>query len=191
LALGAVAAGVMAWAKSLTALSDPSWADYSPAATLLPLIEVTFPPIVTFVQSAAMVLLLFSAVDRFSDRWTRRRVLLSIALLLFGGASAGLTFTDNLASWSLAGPATGALLIASYIWLIRFELSIIPLAVGSYLSLNVIGEGSHRAFAAALPGSILAAIFMIWIAILWSAKLRDQSSVIGRVLTTFGRDSSA
>jgi hypothetical protein len=184
LALGALVAGVMAWTKSLTAPSQPTWADYSPAVTLLPLAEVTLSPIVSFVLSTALILILLFAVDRYSERWTRRRALVSSVLLLFGFASAGLAYTDNLISWSLSGLTTGTLLIACYVLLIRFELSVIPLAVGLYLSLNVIGEGARRAFAAALPGSILAAILMIWIAIIWSGKLRESG-------LTSGRDSSA
>jgi hypothetical protein len=70
----------------------------------------------------------------------------------------------------------GILLIAGYVLLIRYELSIVPLTVGSYHALNAVEEGVHQAYAAASPGSVLAVILMIWISILWSGKLPDSSS---------------
>jgi uncharacterized membrane protein (DUF485 family) len=188
-ALGASAAGIMAVAKGLATPSYPSWADYAPAATLLPLIEATFSPLVTFVQSAALVLLLFIAIDRFSVRWTKRRGLLSVGLLLFGIAVVGLDFNENLLYLLLAGLVTGVLLIASYVWLIRYELSIVPIAVGVFQALDVIKEAVPRAYAAALPGSILAVLLMIWISILWSGKLREinyQSAFAPSVKTPSG-----
>jgi membrane protease YdiL (CAAX protease family) len=180
-ALGAAAAGTMTVAKSLAAPSYPSWADYAPAATLLPVIEAAFTPLVTFVLSTALVLLLFIAVDRFTSWWTERRALLTMGLLLFGIAVVGLSFSENLLYLLVAGLVVGFFLIASYIGLVRFELSIVPIAVGLYQALYVIEEGAKRAYAAALPGAILAALLMIWISILWSGSLREsshQSSVI-------------
>jgi hypothetical protein len=96
-----------------------------------------------------------------------------VGLLLFGIAVVGLNFKENLLYLLFAGLVVALLLISSYIGLVRFELSIIPIAVGWYQALNVIEDAVQRAYAAVLPGAILAVLLMIWISILWSGKLRD------------------
>ena len=81
LALGAVAAGVAALAKSLAPSLAPTWPDYAPAGTYLPILSVALSPILRFIRMATLFLLLFSAMDRFSNGWNKRRLLLSILVM--------------------------------------------------------------------------------------------------------------
>jgi len=178
LSLGAILAGLMLWMDGWTATPTPPWSYYAPAGAYVPLFEVAFPPIVQFVLRTEFLVLVFGTLDRLSNRWTRRRTLTVLALFVLGLALGALNPNRDIMSWLIQGTVIGTALIAGYTLLIRFEPAVIPLAVGMFHTLSVMEQGLHKAFTAALPGAGLAAILIIWMAIVWSGKIRRGPVVI-------------
>ncbi len=171
LAVGAVAAGGAALAKTLAPSLSPAWPDTAPAGSYFPLLSVALAPLTRFIQMAVLFLFLFVAMDQFSRGWSHRRSLTSVLVMLFGLALAGLALGDDLGSWLLTGWVTGSLLLAGYIFVLRFELALVPTAVGFMAVLGVLRSGFHQAHPAALPGALVAAAFIAALSILWTARL--------------------
>lgn len=173
IALGAIFAGVLSLVSSWTAPSLPVWPNYAPAGTYLPLFDVAFSPVSRFVLATSLLLLLFFLAHKFSRGWTARRVPTALGLFVFGLALGAFPSRGDWVSWLAVGAATGLLLFASYIFLFRHAICLVPLAVGMLMVLASLEQGLQRAFAAALPGALLAAILIIWLSILWSGKLQQ------------------
>jgi hypothetical protein len=178
LSLGVTLACLTTWMDGWTAVPGPSRSNYNPAGAAIPLFEVALAPIVQFVLRSAFLVLVFGALDRFSNRWTRRRALATLALFVLGLSLGGLNPNRDVMSWLIQGIVIGSALTAGYTLLIRFQPAIIPLAVGTFHTLSLLERGLNRAFTAALPGAGLAAILIIWMAIVWSNSIR-RGAVVG------------
>jgi hypothetical protein len=179
LSLGVILACLATWMDGWTALPQPSWSHYTPAGATIPLFEVALAPMVQFVLRTAFLVLVFGALDRISNRWTCRRMPTTLALLALGLSLGGLNPNRDILSWLIQGVVIGMALLAAYILLIRFEPALIPLAVGMFHTLSILEQGLHRAFTAALPGAGLAAILIIWMAIVWSDTIRRGALISG------------
>jgi hypothetical protein len=71
-----------------------------------------------------------------------------------------------------AGALTGAALVVGYVTLLRIDLSMTPLVLGSAAILGALARGAQRPFPGALPASLIAGILMAGVAWLWFRALR-------------------
>jgi hypothetical protein len=110
--------------------------------------------------------------------WTRRRFLAVIALGVIGFLGGGLPAGSHVAGWIAAGLMTASALIALYLTLLRFDLTIVPLAIGTMMIVSSIGRGLARAYPGALAGSLLAAVIVAGLAWWWFRALRRARSAI-------------
>ncbi len=173
LALGASFAGATALVSSWTTPSLPEWPDFYPAGTYLPLFQAAFSPLSRFVLATALLLLLFFLAHLFSKGWTERKALTVSGLFIFGLALGAFESHGDWVAWIAVGSTTGLLLVGSYLLVFKYALCLVPLAVGMFMVLATLEEGLHRAYTAALPGALLAAILIVWLSILWSGKLQE------------------
>jgi hypothetical protein len=171
LAAGAVAACGVALANTLAPTPSPDWPDTTAAGAYLPLLSVALSPVTRFIRTAILFLFLFVALDQCSRGWSHRRTVTSFLAVLFGLALAGLATGDDLGYWLLAGVATGLFLLAGYIFVMRFELALVPTAVGFMVILGVLRNGFHQAHPTALPGAVVAAVLVAALSIFWTSRL--------------------
>jgi len=171
LAAGAIAAGLAAWVGTLAAASSPSWGDTSAQGTYVPVLSAALSPVAGFVRTAALLLLLFTTADWLSDAWRRRKALTILLLALFGLALGGVASSETLTAWLLAGGTAGVVLVAGYVFLLRFEPALVPPVVGMFALLGALKKGFGQAYPSALAGAVLAAIIVAGTAVLWTAKL--------------------
>jgi hypothetical protein len=80
----------------------------------------------------------------------------SVALVGFLGA--GAPAGSELAGWIAAGLLLAAGLLAAYATLVRTDLTMIPIALGSMMAIGGLMRGAERAFPGALPGAVAAAV---------------------------------
>ncbi|MCP4656149.1 MAG: CPBP family intramembrane metalloprotease, partial [bacterium] len=193
LALGTAVAGLTALASRVRPALAPEWPDYAAAAGWLPFFAAALFPLATFVGTATVALLIFTAVDRFSAAWTRRRVLSAGILLVVGLVVSGGAVT-TVRWWLADGVLLGAMLIVAYVLVLRRQLSLVPLAVAAMVALGTLevgflrgfpgggqmggspGGGQMGGFPAALPGAVAAAILIVLAAVGWTRKLAAQES---------------
>jgi hypothetical protein len=75
--------------------------------------------------------------------------------------------------WALAGALLAGALVLSYVTLLRFDITLVPIATGTMMAVALLGRGSQRPFPGALPGSILAAVLVGLLAYWWLKALRS------------------
>jgi Type II CAAX prenyl endopeptidase Rce1-like len=179
---GAAAAGVAA------AIRTPAWAqapDLNALGNVLPLLDVVLDPVTGFLTRTAIVLATLVTIDHLTLGWTRRRTLGIAALALIGFLAGGAPSGLQMGRWVLAGVVTMAALEAAYIFLLRFDLSMVPLTIGVMMAVATIARGLQRAF----PGELLAAIASATVVLLLAAwtfaavrrAIAAQAAAVSRV----------
>jgi Type II CAAX prenyl endopeptidase Rce1-like len=172
IAAGLFGAAVLTVAGSFR---TPQWArtpDLSPLGSLVPTLDVAIQPIAGFLMQTAIILSLLASVNLMTAGWTRRRGVVAIGLLLVGFLGAGGPVGSNLTGWLAAALLTSGGLLLVYSTLLRADLTIVPVALGTMLAIGSLARGMGRAFPGALPASILAAALIAGIAWWWFHALR-------------------
>ena len=150
IALGVVAraAGVVAGLRNVA--SSPSWASFSALDDFLPWLTPSLGAISGYLVLVAVLLLIGNSMQQLSHGWERRRPLLGGVLVFVGLVQAGLNF-ESWSGWLLNGLLVGVCLLLCYVFVLRFEPGLIPLAVASYSMLGLV----ERALDGGYPGAAI------------------------------------
>ncbi len=172
-----VAAGLAGAAATAigAALRTPAWAsfpDLSALGTQIPMLQVAINPITGFLTRMAVTTALLAVIEQFTFGWTKRRALAIGALAIVGFLASGLPAGSHLAGWVLGGIVTAAALIAAYATLLRFDLTLVPLAIATLTIAGTLARGAERAHPGALIGSLVAAVLVAALALWWFRALR-------------------
>jgi hypothetical protein len=170
-AAGLFAAGI---AGAADWLRTPEWAataDISPLGSLAPIVQVAIAPVTGLLTRAAVLLALLTAVDHVTRGWTRWRVPACAVLACVGLLAVGLPAGSHYAGWLAAGFLTAAGLVIGYVALLRFDLTIVPVAIGTMAAVQALARGARRPFPGALAGSIIAALVILLVGWWWSRAL--------------------
>ena len=157
-AAGAFGAALLAVAG---ALRTPEWAEtvnIAAVGSFVPALAVALDPLAGFLTRAAVLLSLLVSVHHVTLGWTRRRMLAGASVALVGFLGAGAPAGSELAGWIAAGLLLAAGLLAAYATLVRADLTMIPIALGSMMAIGGLMRGAERAFPGALPGALAAAV---------------------------------
>jgi hypothetical protein len=168
----AAVAGAATW------LRTPPWAripDTTPLNTVVPFIEGATDPITGFLTRLAVMLAIFIGVDRLTTGWTRLRVPAAIGLALVGFLAAGAPTGAAVSGWLAAGALMAVALVIVYAALLRIDLSMTPLTLGTGAALGALARGMERPFPGALPAAFVAAILIAGLAWLWFKSLRGKT----------------
>jgi hypothetical protein len=140
--------------------------------TLVPIVATALEPLTGVMTRIAVATAMFIAIDRWTSGWTRRRAAAAMALALIAFLSGGAPAGSHLGAWAVAGPLQAAAIVAAYITLLRFDLTMMPIALGVTASTAVLARGAGRPYPGAVAGSILAAILITLLAAGWFRALR-------------------
>jgi hypothetical protein len=178
-----VSAGLVAAAASAgaAALRTPVWAhfpDLSALGTTLPMLKIALDPITALLTRTAVLTAALAAIEHVTRGWTQRRVPVVIFLAIVGLLSGGLPVGSHLVGWVLSGVVLGVALIAAYTLLLRFDLTIVPIALGTLAIVSTLARGIERAHPGALGGSALAALLLGATAWWWFRALRRARTVV-------------
>jgi hypothetical protein len=90
-----------------------------------------------------------------------------LLLVLVGFAAIGVPSTTQVSGWLIGVAAISAALIVAYISVLRFDLSMLPIAVGTMTAAGGLGRAMERAYpgavAGALAGIVVALITGWWL----------------------------
>jgi hypothetical protein len=156
-AVGAFGAALLALAGSVR---TPVWAvvpAIAPMGAAVPLLAVALEPIAGYLTRAAIVFSLLTGITQLTAGWHRRRAAGIAALAFVGFLAAGAPAGTSMAGWAAAGAILAAGLVAAAATVLRADLTMIPIALGTMMALGALMRGAERAFPGALPGSIAAA----------------------------------
>jgi hypothetical protein len=177
---GAAVSALAAW------LRTPPWAHFptlGSLGTFVPMVDLVVDPVLAFLMRMAVVLSVLAGVTLASSTWTRRRTLAAAVIVAVGFLSAGAPSGSQLAGWLTGGLLTGAGLLVAYVSVVRSDLTMVPIALGTMVGIGALAQGIQRPFPGAFGGSAVAALAVVAIA-WWSfialrraaAGVRSQSS---------------
>ena len=165
----AAAAGVAA------AVSTPSWAQaprIEAAASMIPILQAALEPGIRVLMATAVMLPTLLTVDHFTMGWRRHRIVATLILALVGFAAVGAPATAASMGWVMAVVTLGAALFVAYVTVLRFDLSMVPLAVATMTAVAALARGAGRAFPGALGGAVAGALIAVAIGWWWFNALR-------------------
>jgi hypothetical protein len=169
LALGATVAMVRT-------ASEPAWPDFSALGSYVPLLAAAVDRLPGLFLRTITLLALLTAVDDFSEGWTRRRALYG-AVLIAAGAALGVPVGSlTLAEWLPAAAAAGVVLLSAYVLLLRFDLTMTPIVVGGMaLPAQVRDVFQGGAIAGSIAGLVLTLVTAWWLHHLLARAREDAS----------------
>lgn len=143
-------AGLVALFRKLAAPSlSPEFADYSSLAAYVPWLSGVFTGVQHWAVGSALLLLIFVALHRVSQAGRRKKAVLLGLFVLAGLVLAGIEEVETMRSWFLSGSLLGLLLWLAYAQVVRFNLRVIPVAVGVMLMLASLTQAVYNAFPSA------------------------------------------
>ncbi len=185
----AIAAGCVAaaFAAGAAAVRAPIWARapaIDPVGATAPIVDAVLGPLSGLMTRIAIVAATLATVDRACGSWTRRRAVSIVALVAIGFLAGGTPAGSHAGGWAAAGVITAAALVILYVGLLRFDITLVPLALAVMAAIGQIARGADRAYPGALLGSVLAAVALLLLGWWWFSLLRsgigDKGSVIGK-----------
>jgi hypothetical protein len=174
LSLGGLAAVIFALGPLLGPSTAPRWMDPGFLNSYVPLLESVVSPVAGYFTQSIIALLILAVVNRTTNHWSRRKMLCGLPLFLFGFIVAGSRSVETIPSWLLAGFIFGCLLIVSYSLVLRFSPALSLIAVGVLQILSALKQGIV-ARPVALPGAVVAAIFIALATWFWYSRLAAAS----------------
>jgi hypothetical protein len=173
----AIAAGCAGGGAAALAgiLRTPAWAwfpDLQPLGTAVPLVDQAIGPIGGLMTRMAIVMAACTTLDRVTAAWTRRRAFAIAALAVVGFLSGGPPPGTDAVGWALAGLVTAAALVIAFVTLLRFDVTLVPLALAVMSAIGVVARAIQPPYPGALTGAVLGAAVLIGVAYLWFRALR-------------------
>jgi hypothetical protein len=156
-------------------LKTPAWAqtpDVASMGTFLPVLDLALDPLTALLTRTAIVVSFLMYLGVITSGWTKRRVPGGIALVVIGFLAAGPPIGTHLGGWLAAGVLMAAALLGTYTLLLRADLTITPIALGTMMAIGALVRGAQRPFPGAIAGSILAAAALALVAWFWFRALR-------------------
>jgi len=151
----------------------PLWADYSALNYYVPILNDGLSPIADYILSTTLFLLIITAADRLTNNWNQRRIIFAVLIVLTGFLSS-VGSAENLSFFLLSGLIWGIMYLLAYILVFRYNMSIIPLAMGSLTIVGILRQGIMNAYPAAIPGKILAIILIGFVSVYWYRLLQKS-----------------
>ena len=176
LALGALGIGAAGVGSLMGSNAAPEWPAFGGANSYLPFAAAALGPIAGYVTATAAVMLIFGATGRITRGWTRRKLLGGILLVVVGVVLSGAGLGQGPAIIFVSGLITGLAMLAAYVFVVRFHMTIVPLAVATMVILGQLPESANNAYPGAVSGSLLGAAIIAVIAWWWFNELQREAT---------------
>jgi hypothetical protein len=159
-----IAVGLFGAAASAIAgaVRAPAWAQaphVEAAGALIPILQTALEPAIRVLMATAVLLPTLLTVDHLTGSWRRRRIVGALLLALVGFAAIGIPPTTQMTGWLVGVAAIGAALIAAYVTALRFDLSMLPVAIATMTAVGALARGFERAYPGSLTGAIAGTLF--------------------------------
>lgn len=169
--LGMLIAGISAIISTLFKPSlEPLWANYAALSNYIPLLRDGLNPLSGYILGTTLLLLIITAIDRFTKGWTRRKIIFAVLIVLMGFLFSG-NLTDSILFFLISGLISGIIYLLAFVFVFRFNLALIPLVAGAGAILDASKQGIMNAYPTAVPGAVLAIILIGVISVYWYRQL--------------------
>jgi hypothetical protein len=183
-ALGAVWASLSAAVFAAGPSPAPLWGSLTGAGRTVPWIGTTLEAIQGWAMQTLLLLLLVGLASALSRGGGARRVASSLLLLVSGFVLAGAGGVEGVGAWLISGLATGLTLWLSYLLVLRFQPSLVPIASAAMTMLVLVREAVLAAYPGATVGAALAIVALGAAGLWWTERLdRDTRRAAGTPVT--------
>ncbi len=182
-ALGALLAGFGAAASRLGPSLGAPWPDFDGAGASWPLIAAALGPISSWVTGTVLVLTAVAVLNSATGGWQKRTGVFSLVIVAFGLVLAGSGAVETIPLWLVEGLLTGLVLLAVWVLAVRHHPAIVPLVTAAGAVLTAIERVIVGAFPGAAVGSIIAAVLITGLAVVWTDKLSTGAAARRRVIS--------
>ena len=167
LSLGVAFAFLGRMASLMNTAADPTWASYGALEDYFPSMSPLLGSLATYLLTTIVLLLFFSGVNNFTGAWSRKKRVGTLLILVAGLVFRGIV-AETLLPWISGGILLGAGLWLAYIFVLRFDLNLIPMASCGLIGLDRVQQGLYQAYPGSLFGESLAVLGLMVLAVLWS-----------------------
>lgn len=176
LALGSAIAGIVALVVRLRPDHTPSWPDLTAAASASPWLGTVFLSTATFLVATSLGLWVLLGLDHLTAGWTQRRLVAGLIVVVLGLGIRGWGAAPNLSVWLVEGLLLGVATLAVYVFVLRRELSLLPMAAAALASLHLLGNSWLGPFPGSLVASLVASGVILAMAFWWTRRLAVSPS---------------
>jgi hypothetical protein len=171
LAAGIAVAGVLAAARRLLPQYEPVWPQFTDANAFVPVAGTGLRAVMDFAKQATLYLLAFAAMEQISRGWRKNRGVLIGIIVVLGISISGSRPLDSIADWLISGAVLAAAIVAGYLFIFRHYLSLVPLAVGGIVVMNLARQAAFNAYPFAWAGYVSAVVLVVGAAYAWCRVL--------------------
>ncbi len=176
LSFGAIVAGSLALLKWFLPTLSPLWAYYLPLGSIIPFTNGISDQFLAYLSVTINLLLLLALFDTITNYWQQRKIVGIILFALAGFIGAGLMNAYNIPLFIATGITLAILFVIGYFVAARFDRSIIPIATGMYIILQLAQQALFNAYPYALFTNIAAIVIIAGVSWYWYKKLRDENN---------------
>ena len=145
---------------------QPPWSDSNIASNLIPALGIAFSQLPNYIIDTIIALLLFIAMDRFSDGWTKKKFLTSFLFIttvfLIHGNNA-----NSPGYWIIYGIISSIVYFILYLYVLRYQLSLIPLIMSIIVILDMIQNAIFNPYPHIIPGTVIGIVLILTMGVTW------------------------
>ena len=172
IATGLAVAGVLRLLWVMARSSAPAWPDYQAAQTMFPFLREAMSPVSSVLMRSAILLLGFTTVHHLSRSWTRSRLVFGAVLFVFGALIGQLGSANTPMLWLEQALISGAVVLAAYVLVFRYDLTLVPVAIGTVSALGMLRTVQLAAYPGAVAGGLVGAVVALLVALVWRRAMR-------------------
>ena len=176
-ALGLAGAAASLAAGALRAAPWSRYPDVSPLGAFVPLAETALSPVSGYLLQLAVIAATLVTIDVWTLSWTQRRVPALVILALVGLAGGGTPAGSHLGGWAVGGLVTAAAFAVAYVTLLRYDLTLLAIALGVMGCVRMLTRAASPAYPWAAVGFVAGALLVTALAAAWFRALRAPRAI--------------
>jgi len=177
ISLGIILMGMKALIYFWQPALNPLWPEFPIANYFTPFAVIT-KNLVNYALFTAIGILLAAAIDSIATIFQNRKIILYLILpilfIIAGISITGIYEIESIAFWLLSGTIIGIALLISYITVIRFDISFVPILVGIYFITEALEQAMFKAFNSSFISFVITAAIIFVLSIVWFKKLNKD-----------------
>ncbi len=175
--LGACAFIIVKTIEYCGQLYNPVWAKFYHVDAYIPIYSIAVSTIFAFIYRIITFYSITALANYISQNGTRNIGLLISTFGIISFAIGANLFNNNLLAMISTSIFFGAFIFIAYYYFVRFDIRIIPLAVGSFIALSTLEQAWFNAFVHARIIFLCISICIVIISYFWSKKLVCQTTL--------------
>lgn len=173
--LGFLLVGLQSLLTNFEIKTSPLIGDYSAAGSLFPALSMGLNNIQAYVGTTGFLLILYFALDQFTGKWTKSKLLFG-GLTILTGILLQASGLENYVYWIVSGILVGLILLLVYILFLRYHFNWIPLIAAVFVISGITKEILMNTIPSVLTGGILGILLIAGISWWWFSKFQTNET---------------